>query len=387
MNAPSSGGRPKVCLVSATPLTIHFFFRKFVVALSEWADVTLIFNECADTDVQPLDLPADVIALPIARQISVFRDLVCLFKLFGIFRTRRFDLVITLVPKAGLLGSLAAKVAHVPRRLHIFQGEVWSSKSGITRFILKASDRITSASSTALLAVSSSQKRFLMDEKVVGGKGIKVLGQGSISGVNTSLFQPVQDTRREWRTRFGIMEHEFLILFLGRINRDKGVREIIDAGKWLLHDYSDVKIAFVGPDEENLTHSIKATFGEQMGTKVICPGLSRTPHSWLNAANVLVMPSYREGFGLVALEAAACGVPVVASRIHGLTDAVVDGVTGILVPPRDTDALHKALKTLIAQPETCVRLGREGRIRAKAGFEQNVVVKKYVDFVSELLGR
>ena len=387
MSATSPDGRPKVCLVAATPLTIHFFFRKFVVALAEWADVTLVFNEGVDNEVQPLALPAGIIGLPIARRIAPFRDLLCLFKLFGIFRSRQFDLVITLVPKAGLLASLAAMASQVPSRLHIFQGEVWSSKSGLLRLILKTCDRITAAASTSLLAVSASEKTFLLDEKVVAPKYIEVLGQGSISGVDTALFRPDGDARREWRTGLGIEEDDRLILFLGRINRDKGVGELIDAGRRLLRDFSDVKIAFVGPDEEHLMLSMESAFGNQMGTRVICPGLTRTPEKWLNAADVLVLPSHREGFGVVALEAAACEIPVVSTRIHGLTDAIVDGVTGILVPPGNVDALHEALSALLAQPELRARLGREGRMRAVAEFEQDVVVKRYVDFVSELLGR
>ncbi len=387
MRATSPDERPKVCLVAATPLTIHFFFRKFVVALAEWADVTLVYNEGVDVDVQPLVLPAEIISVPIARQIAPFRDLVCLFNLYGIFRLRQFDLVITLVPKAGLLASLAAKASRIPERLHIFQGEFWSSKSGFLRFLLKTCDRITAASSTALLAVSASEKTFLLEEKVVGSRDIEVLGQGSISGVDTALFRPDRESRHEWRKGFRIEEDERLLLFLGRINRDKGVEELIDASRRLLGDFSDVKIAFVGPDEENLMRGMETAFGKQIGTRIICPGLTRTPEKWLNAADILVLPSYREGFGVVALEAAACEVPVVATRIHGLTDAVVDGVTGMLVPPRDTDALHEALSTLLTQPESRARLGREGRVRAVAEFEQEVVVKKYVDFVSELLGR
>lgn len=387
MSAPTSGGRPKVCLVSATPLTIHFFFRKFVVALSEWADVTLVFHNGVDTDVLPLDLPADIIDLPIARQISPFRDLVCLLKLFGIFHTHKFDLVITLVPKAGLLGSVAAAACRVPARLHIFQGEVWSSKSGLLRLLLQVCDRITAASSTALLAVSSSEKAFLLKEKVVCPANIRVLGQGSIAGVDTAVFRPDRDARRLWRARFGVSDKERLILFLGRINRDKGVGELMAAGGRLLLEHPDVKMAFVGPDEENLTRDMTSMFGNGMGARVICPGLSKAPHKWLNASDILVLPSYREGFGVVALEAAACEVPVVATEIHGLTDAVVDGVTGMLVPPRDTNALHEALAKLLAQPKLRARLGRNGRVRAIAEFEQDVVVKRYVEFVAELLGR
>ncbi len=357
------------------------------MALAKWADVTLVYNESVDTEVQPLALPAGIISLPIARQIAPIRDLFCLIKLLGIFRLYQFDLVITLVPKAGLLASLAARANRVSERLHIFQGEVWASKSGFLRLVLKTCDRITAACSTTLLAVSESEKTFLLSEKVVGSKDITVLGHGSISGVDTELFRPDKKARLGWRKRFDIEEEERLVLFLGRINHDKGVGELIEAGRRLLRNSSDLKIAFIGPDEENLAPRISSTFGEQMGKRVICLGLTKSPEKWLNAADVLVLPSHREGFGVVALEAAACEVPVVATAVHGLTDAVVDGVTGMLIPPRNADAIYGALSTLLAQPELRASFGKEGRMRALKDFEQEVVVMRYVDFVSGLLGR
>ena len=387
MNASSDKRRPKVCLISATPLTIHFFFKEFVTELSEWADVTLVFNASENTEIQPIELPCDVESLPLKRQISPVFDLICLIRLFNLFRTKRFDMVITLVPKAGLLGSLAALAANVGVRLHIFQGEVWSSKSGLLRFILKCCDKITVMASNALLAVSISEREFLISEKVVRAENILVLGQGSISGVNTSVFRPDTDARMKWRRHHGIKENECLILFLGRINRDKGVLELFLACRQLLREFADVKLAIVGPDEDSLTNRMIAQLDTQIKSRVICPGLSKVPHEWLNASDILALPSYREGFGVVALEASACERPVIATKIHGLTDAVIDAKTGILVPHRDSEALYNALKLLSQNPDLRVRLGKEGRVRVKDDFEQKVVVKRYIDFIAKLLER
>lgn len=376
--------RPRVCMISATPLTLHFFFREHLAAMRRWADVTLLFNHKLDQAIQPLELAPVEIDIPIQRKIDLLSDLNSLYCIYRTLRRGKFDLVITLVPKAGLLGAVAGWLAGVPVRLHIFQGEVWASKTGFLRAILKACDRVTASLSVNLLAVSHSERNFLVDQGVANQDRIMVLQNGSVGGVDTRKFQRSLKARYLLRKRYGVKDEDILLLFLGRVVKDKGVLELLDAFTRLVSNNPHLKLAFVGPDEECLLSGLLAELDSDVATHIIVEGFTREPHQWFSASDILIMPSHREGFGVVALEAAAAGLPVIGTRVHGLTDAVEDGVTGVLVPLRDVAALAAAIFGLADDRERRETLGAAGQQRAKRDFEAENVIGAYDAFFQRL---
>jgi glycosyltransferase involved in cell wall biosynthesis len=380
----SQARRPRICIISATPLTLHFFFRDHVAAMCRWADVTLLFNHKLDKVIQPLELSTVDVDIPIKRKIDLLSDLKGLYCIYKILRRGKFDLVITLVPKAGLLGSVGGWFAKVPVRLHIFQGEVWASKRGIMRAILKFCDAITSSLSTDLLAVSHSERNFLANQGVVSEDKIWVLQNGSIGGVDTRKFQRCKKARHRLRKKFDITDEDILLLFLGRVVKDKGVLELLEAFTTLAPTNPYFKLAFVGPDEEGLLSGLLAELDSDVTTHIIVEGFTREPHQWLSASDILVIPSYREGFGVAAIEAAAAGLPVIGTRVHGLTDAVEDGVTGVLVPLSDEYALARAICDLAVDKERRKTLGAAGRRRVRRDFEAANVVGAYDAFFEAL---
>lgn len=377
--------RPRVCLIAATPLTLQFFFRDHVVSLDRWADVTLIFNHSLDKLVQPLDLPAESIDVPIQRNISPMSDLLCLVRLYRTLWTGKYDLVITLVPKTGLLGSLAGWLAGVKVRVHIFQGEVWASRRGLFRKILKTCDRITALFSTDLLAVSGSERDFLAIEKVASKDRVFVPMNGSIAGVNTDRFQHSAESRACIRERHRIKSDDVLFLFLGRVVKDKGIRELLVAFAIVALADPNIRLAVIGPDEEGVLEELMAPLDPEISGRILVEGYSRTPEEWMSASDILVLPSYREGFGVVALEAAAVGLPVIGSNVYGLTDAVADGSTGVLVPPRDSQKLANAMMDLSSDQDLRTTLGRAGKERAERDFRSADVVAAYDDQFRRLL--
>ncbi|MDO9098875.1 MAG: glycosyltransferase, partial [Candidatus Methanoperedens sp.] len=166
---------PKMCVLAATPLSVHFFLKPHLIALSHHFDVTLACNPKNDAYSPPLDLPVRQMAVGMARKISPLRDLVALFELYRLFKRERFDLVVSVAPKAGLLGMLAASLAGVPHRVHIFQGEVWASKRGPMRTLLKTMDRIIAQVAHHVLAMGPGERRFLEEHGVTSLGQVQVL--------------------------------------------------------------------------------------------------------------------------------------------------------------------------------------------------------------------
>lgn len=373
-----------ICFVTAAPLTLRAFMRNHLLGLSEQYDVTAI------ADFTPEDLSGDwlpgvrLVPIPIARHISPFADLKALWMLFRYFRAHRFDAVHSVTPKAGLLAMSAARLAGIPNRIHCFTGQVWATRRGLVRGLLKNADRLIAANATRILTDSHSQREFLVSQGVLKLGQAEVLGHGSISGVDIERFQPDVRLRESIRTELGVPRRACLLLFLGRLNRDKGVLDLAEAFARLARDNADVWLAMVGPDEAEIGAQFERRCGDAMA-RVRRIDYTPTPEHYMAAADVFVLPSYREGFGSVVIEAAACGVPAVASRIYGLTDAVEEGVTGLLHPPGDIPALHDSLLHICADAGLRSRMGERARARALADFSMATVTAALRVFYEKIL--
>ena len=380
-----SNVKPSICFVASTSLTIHFFLTEHMKSLSEDFNVTLICNTKLDTFLPPLDFDGEIIHSPIKREISIFWDFIALCHLFLLFRNRKYDLVISVIPKAGLLAMLAAWTASVKLRVHIFQGEVWASKSGLYRFILKTADRITALAANYILAVSRSEKDFLEAENVVTKGQIQVLGNGSISGVDISTFAQNKCSREEMRKSLGFSSTDVVVLYLGRLAIDKGILDLIRAFALVAPQNTHLKLLIVGPDEDDLLDGIDKDLDAELSERLVRRGFSDEPESYLRAADIFCLPSHREGFGTVIIEAAAAGVPSIGSDIYGIRDAIVDGFTGILFEKASVHSLASKLEFLVNDNETRCQLGEAARMRAISEFEQQLVVSRYVAFFKEIV--
>ncbi len=377
--------RPRLCFVTAAPLTLRAFMRNHLLSLSAQYDVTAIADFAPD-DLSDEWLPGiQLVPVPIARRISPLADLRALLALFRYFRAQHFDVVHSVTPKAGLLAMSAARRARVPHRIHWFTGQVWATRHGLGRSLLKGADRSIVASATHILTDSHSQRAFLEAEGVLRIGQADVLGHGSISGVDLDRFHPDDLARTRIRRELGVPQSACLLLFVGRLNRDKGVLDLAQAFAHLAHERDDAWLVMVGPDEAN----IGETFGRICGdasARVRRVHYTTTPEHYMAAADLFVLPSYREGFGSVVIEAAACGIPAVASRIYGLTDAVQDGVTGLLHPPADIADLHAKLARLCKDHELRATMGKTARARAIEDFSMASVSSALLAYYEKILG-
>lgn len=371
----------KLCIVATIPAIVNSFLRGHIEVAAQKYDVTVV---CNSTDLHLIQgLSARVILLPISRRPSLGSDLVALFLLMRLFRREQFDIVHSHFPKSGLLGMTAAWITRVPIRIHTFHGEVWATRRGWRRSTLKAFDRMVAWMATDVLTVSASQQKFLVREGVLFQGQSKVIGAGSICGVDPLRFCPDSNVRRITRQDLGIDQHTKLILFMGRLNRDKGVLDLVDAFLDISRRRPDVALLLVGAQEDIHFSALQEMCGEYRH-RIHYQSFTRTPERYMAAADVFCLPSYREGFGMTLIEAAACGVPAVASRISGIVDAVSDGETGLLFMPANVPELTHALLTLISDEPLCQRMGVLARSRTVALFAPDKIAVEVLAFYDTL---
>lgn len=370
---------PKIIIAATTPFAVNAFLSDHITALSKRYQIILCTNIHAYELLPCIESKVEVRDISFARRISFFADVKSLFQLFSIFRKFRPIAVHSITPKAGLLAMIAGAVYGVPNRWHTFTGQVWATKQGFARRVLKIMDRLIAFSASQVFADSMSQCRLLCYEGVVREGGISVLGSGSIAGVDLERFRPDVSVRTRVRQKMRVGDKSCVFLFIGRLVRDKGVFDLINAFKEVAEVTQQVELWMVGPDEDGLVPKLREVAGDCQAT-IRWLGRTKTPENFMAAADVLVLPSYREGFGSVIIEAAACGVPAIAYHIDGVIDALEDGNSGLLVEVGQVMAFAEAMKSLAFNDEIRQCLGSQARERAVSDFNSHSVTKAWTDF-------
>lgn len=381
---------PRVCLVATAPMPLVVFMGAHIRALGQHYDVTIVTNGSsdslggADSLVPLLSEQVSYLDIKIAREISIFADLLALIALWRLFRREKFDVVHSITPKAGLLAIIAGVLAGVPVRIHWFTGQVWATRKGFGRWLLKASDRLLAACATNLLADSLSQRKFLIWEGVVRPNQVTVLGQGSVCGVDTARFQPSLVSRSKIRADLGVADTAVVALYLGRLKSDKGIPELASAFLLAAQQCADLHLLLVGPDEAGMQALVVHTLST-VADRVHFVGFTKEPEAFMAAADFFVLPSHREGFGSSVIEAAACGILSIGSRIYGLTDAIVDGETGLLVPVGDVVGIADAMIRLAMDQDFRLTLGEQALARVKRDFKQEVLTDALLNYYASCL--
>ena len=376
--------RKKICFVVSTPGTARVFLRNHITELNTYFDIYLVANfEKYEFPDFFKDLPLKELKnIEISRDVSLVKDFRALGSLRAYFKEMKFDAVHTVTPKVGLLGGLAARLAGVQKRIHIFTGQVWHTKKGLFKKVLMFLDRFTVWNSTHILVDGESQRQFLMKHKIVQESNSFVLGKGSISGVDTNRFVPNTMVKKETREALGIKENEVVYMFLGRMNTDKGINDLADAFNRLRKKHVNARLLLAGGDEEKKTPVIKQKV--QDIESVIFYGVTPTPERLLQACDVFCLPSYREGFGTSLIEASLLGKPIICSDTYGLMETIIENKTGLRHQVADVDSLYFAMEKLINNQELRAELGKGGRAYVMENFSAQTISKKWIEFYSKM---
>lgn len=324
-------------------------------------------------------------AVPMERHISPLRDLRSLWGLIKVFKKEKPAMVHSMTPKAGLLSMIAAWICRVPIRLHTFTGLVFPTATGLTQKILILTDRITCACATHIVPEGEGVKNDLVNYRITG-KPLKVLGHGNVRGIDLDYFDPslpeVQ-TEASGIRKPGV----FTFVFVGRLVRDKGINELVEAFARLNKEYHDTRLLLVGRQEAGLDPLLPATLAEiERNGAIEAVGEQSDVRPWLASSDAFVFPSYREGFPNVVIEAGAMGLPSIVTDINGSREIIIEGRNGTIVPPRDSMALEASMRRFVESTDEADRMAAEARSLIASRYEQSYVRRCLKEYYKEILG-
>ncbi|MBQ4005735.1 MAG: glycosyltransferase family 4 protein [Muribaculaceae bacterium] len=367
--------KPKIIRSATVGTSLATFCRGLLRELSDDYDVLAVSSP--DDDLKRLGEADGVrtIGVPMDRHISPLRDLRSLWRMWRVLRKERPTMLHTMTPKAGLIGMMAAWLARVPVRVHTFTGLVWPTATGLKRRILMATDWLTCACATHVVPEGEGVKRDLQH---ITSKPMRVLGYGNVRGIDLNYYTP----ERKEPTHPGVTT----FLFVGRLVGDKGINELVQAFVRLHATHPATRLVLVGRQEPQLDPLQPATLqaiDECDGIEAV--GEQADVRPFYNDADVFVLSSYREGFPNVVIEAGAMGLPSIVTDINGANEIIINGRNGIIVPPRDEQALHDGMLYALEHPDEFRQMAAQARQSMAERYEQGYVRQCLKDFYREIL--
>jgi glycosyltransferase involved in cell wall biosynthesis len=350
-----------------------------VHALSSAGEALKAFGDAEQVPVYAVEMP---------RRVTPLRDLAAVGGLLRVLEQVDPHIVHAHTPKGGLLGMIAARMKGVPVRIYHMRGLPFMTATGPKRALLRWTERAACTLANQVFCVSPSLRQIAIRERICSAERLRVLAGGSGNGVDANgRFDPEAQagSRERVRERHGIPRDAALILFVGRIVRDKGLVELAGAWEQLRARYPGAHLVLVGPMEPQDPLPPEVSRQLRQDPRVHLTGMQREIASYYAAADVVALPTYREGLPNVILEAGAMRIPVVTTRIPGCVDAVEEGATGLLVAPRDSAGLAAALERYLADPALRRAHGDAGRTRVLAQFRPEAIWRELHDAYLDLL--
>lgn len=362
-------------MVATTAYTINVFMLNNIKKLSKHYNLLIVCNNALS--LKKL-LPKNILLNDInfKRKPDPIIDLVTFFKLLCLLIKNKPHLTISISPKAGFITAVTSFISRVPNRIHWFTGQVWVSKKGIIRNFYKILDRIISNLSHHVLIDSHSQRKFLLLNNIISKNKSTVLLRGSVGGVNTKKFKYKISNRKYLRKKLKISKDIFTFLYLGRINKDKGIIELIEAFIRVEKIYKTVRLVLVGPMEDFYINNLIKKY-----KKVIYAGKTLTPEKWFSLGDIFCLPSHREGFGAVIIEAGSCNLPALGSNIYGINDAIVENETGFFHKVGSISDIKKKMLFVIKNKKMLKKFGKKSRLRIEKEFDENLISEKLLEFI------
>lgn len=370
--------KKKIIRITTVPVSLNVLLKGQLAFMNQFYKVIGVsayeehhFSEIKNREHIELE------SLTMTRTISPLKDLIALYKLYFFLKKEKPFIVHSHTPKAGTIGMIAAKLAGVPHRFHTIAGLPLLESKGAKRKLLNLVEKITYSCATKILPNSIGLKEIIVENKFTNANKLKVIANGSSNGIDcthydSSLF--FEDEKTSLKENLGISTKDFVFIFVGRMVGDKGINELVQSFKKLSANLDNVKLLLVGPFEKNLDPLKKVTIEEIDNNKnIIAVGAQKDVRPYFAIANVLVFPSYREGFPNVVMQAGAMGLPSIVTNINGCNEIVIEGENGIIIPMKNAELLYQAMMKMLNEKDKYHLMSKKSRDLIVNRFEQKFV--------------
>ncbi len=372
----------RIFLICTNSKTINTFFLKHISKIIEK-------NECIILTKITEDIKLDnkrikLIDIKFSRKINLLTDLKCLFKVLYYKYLFKPNMIISITPKAGLISSLTSMLSFRLKHIHYFTGQYWTNYHGLKKLFFKLVDQFILFFSQKCLVDSHSQSKYLNENLYFSKKKLTVLGSGSIKGIDINKFYPNSKYQNELKSKLNIISDSKVILFVGRINKDKGIITLSHAIIRLIKKGYDLTFLIIGDKEDETIDIVRKIFFG-VNKKLLILNFQDDIEKYYNLAYITCLPSLREGFGMSLLESSACGTPVIGSDIYGLKDTVINNYNGLLFPYGEIFSLSTKIEYLIKNRPKYDYFKRNGIFRVKSLFLEDKVINDFDNFLKDQL--
>src|SRR5690554_6507896 len=394
---------PKLIRITTVPVSLKTLLKGQHRFMSEKGfEVVGVSSKGQELQDVQNDENIRVMALEMSRTLSPLKDLKSLWNFYRLCMREKPLIVHSHTPKAGIVGMLGAKLADVPIRLHTVAGLPLMEATGIKRKVLDFVEKLTYSSATKVYPNSKGLYDFILENNYTTKNKLKVIGNGSSNGIDTSLFSPdgiTEEAKNTLRTKLNLSADDFVFVFVGRLVGDKGINELVSAFKRISESANQrisesanqriSKLLLVGSFESDLDPLLPETLKEiEANPKIINVGYQKDVRPYFAISDVLVFPSYREGFPNVVMQAGAMGLPSTVSNINGCNEIIVEGENGIIFSVKNTEALLRSMQKMKEDKAYYQELKSNARAMIQNRYEQKVVwnalLEEYNLLVSQL---
>ena len=362
---------PKLIRITTVPISLKILLQDQLKYMNQYFEVIGVSSEGEELNDVKVKEGIRTIELNMSREITPIKDLISLYKMILLLLKEKPNIVHTHTPKAGIIGMIAAWITRVPYRLHTVAGLPVMEATGNKKTILLVVEKLTYACATKVYPNSHGLQKYILQNKLTKQDKLHIVGYGSSNGIDTQYFQKTKEIlnqSKKIKEQYQL-KNKFVFCFVGRVVKDKGINELIYAFNKLSQENHNIVLLIVGQLEKNLDPiSSEAEMILKNNKQIQYVGFQNDIRPYLATSNCFLLPTYREGFPNVVLQACSMELPCIVTNINGCNEIIEHDKNGLIIEPKDRNALYDAMRKIENEKKLTLQLGLNTR---------NDIIQKY----------